>query len=50
VAEFGLVLRGAPGVTLSSAIQHAEQSLGGDKNGERARFVQLLQKAQAVAF
>jgi Ca-activated chloride channel family protein len=52
VAEFGLVLRGSGqtgNVSLTSVLASAEGALGHDAVGDRARFLELVRKAQALA-
>ena len=51
VAEFGMVLRASPHsetASVRSAIASAEAGRGGDATGDRARFIELARKAQAL--
>jgi hypothetical protein len=51
VAEFGLILRGSPhkaNANLASVLASAESGRGRDVAGDRAGFVELVRKAQAL--
>src|SRR6476661_546721 len=51
VAEFGLILRDSEyrgNGTLAAVLEWAEEGKGGDANGYRAGFIELVRKAQAL--
>jgi Ca-activated chloride channel family protein len=51
VAEFGLILRGSPhspNANLASVLAAAKAGRGHDTSGDRAGFVELVRKAQAL--
>jgi len=51
VAEFGMILRESPHKgqsSLDSVIDIAEKSRGGDRNGYRAEFVQLVRRVKEL--
>jgi Ca-activated chloride channel family protein len=53
VAEFGMILRDSPhrgNGTLAGVLQTAEEAKGADPAGYRAGFVELVRRAQTVAF
>ncbi len=53
VAEFGLILRDSPhkgNAKLAAALARARDAKGHDEAGYRAGFIELAQKAQALAF
>ena len=53
VAEFGMILRGSPhkgNATVAAVLERAKAAKGRDEFGYRAGFLELAQKAQALAF
>jgi hypothetical protein len=51
VAEFGMILRGRlpDRADFRSVLAHAEEGRGNDRSGDRAAFIELVRKAQALA-
>jgi Ca-activated chloride channel family protein len=51
VAEFGMLLRDSEhkgSGTFAAVLEWAQQGKGGDTNGYRAGFIELVRKAQAL--